>query len=161
MLTKIKSEHLIQEYGFIPMEFEAQFRPNVHLDHYEEKVGKAKIVGFVGKRIILDVRDNPEIPFFYMYTYIDKFGESVYEEVHKTELAARLKAEEERVAREEAEAAIPPEEKERRRKRIVLEAELNLLRGRQNLRPFGSQYNDMEEVIAKRIKDTEEKLRNL
>lgn len=161
MLTKIKSEHLIQERGFIALEMEAEFRPGAHLDFYEEKVGTAKIVGFVGNRVILDVRDNPNVPFFYMYTYLSCFGDNVHAAVRKTENEALAKAQAERDARDAAEALITPEEKERRRKRLVLQAELHLLKGRQNLKPFGTRYNEMEEVIAKRIKDTEAQLQKL
>lgn len=174
-MNKITSDHLITQLGFLPLVMEADFLADAHLDHLEGQVGKAKIVGFVAPRgwstrVILDTKDHPTIPFYYIYTYADKFGEDVKsaiskivkEEAEKAE-AERLRLEAEKLRLAEEEAKLTPEQKQRRQQILTLKMELHVLCGRVGLKPFGSTDNwyGIEEAIKQRIINTEKKLKDL
>lgn len=101
-MTKITSDHLIKQLGFVPLSFEGEFAQNGYsLDYYEWKLfnhGKVKIAGYVDNKVILDTRELDFIPFAYIYTYYERMHEDVRKTIladvaRRTEEARRIKEE--------------------------------------------------------------------
>lgn len=166
-MIKTTSDHLIKQYGFTPLVIEAEFRPNVSLDFYESKVGKANVVGFVAPhgwstRVILDTKNNDQIPFSYIYTYADLFGKNVHDAIDRKIREENAKAELRQRLQEEAKLQISPEQREIHHHILSLKAKLNLLHRRLGLRPFGTRDNNgIDKVIQKLIDEHKAMLKTL
>ena len=107
-MEKIDNAQHIDERNCVACDFQGRFLPEpAHLDFYEDKLRNkpVKIIGYIIDRpfvkVILDCRNEDEIPFNYLRTYADKFDDRVMKKIWELDAErsrefARLREEKER-----------------------------------------------------------------